>query len=489
MTTVGARGGFDGDIVRAVREAASGAPQRVRSAAFSLTQAGIGERIIAPILGLYLGFAVVRLPEVFAALAIPKLPMLLMLAFLGMLGTAIPTQAWTSIWHRSRALQLVTALAVLAVATAPVGVWPSESLQFIQDRYVVAICVFLCCLVFLRDRRALRMAVTLFVISVAAVSADVVHTYDPNGPVIGEDGEPLSPDIVAARPELRRLAKVGISLDSNDFGAILAAAFPLAIWLSMGSIGRRVVWGAVAILYVVAVVPTQSRGSMLGFGVAAIVLVGAGARGWRRWLTGAMVLGAAGLFLMMASGIGAAGRFSDFSTDDYNLQGEGRWFFWKQGIVWMLKRPWGYGINNYPTWYGELNGPERAAHSMWVQYGMELGVLGLAAAVLLAWFLIRGLRDHRKKAYQYLNRLPFAREEAILAGHVLAMLAATLVTGSFLSNAYHPMTYMAFGLAGAVLLGSPLPDDAPMPTATPASPTAQFEHRRSRHPRSLRSSG
>jgi hypothetical protein len=471
-----------------VREAANAIPKRAQSFAFSLTQAGVGERVVAPILGLYLGFAVVRLPEVFAAFAIPKLPMLLMLLFLGILGTTIPAQAWTAIWQKSRALRLVSGLAVLAIGTAPVGIWPSESLLFIQDRYIVAICVFLCCLVFLRDRRALRLAVSLFVLSVTAVSADVVHTYDPNAVILGEDGQPLDPDVVAARPELRRLAKVGISLDSNDFGAILAAAFPLAIWLSVGSLGRRVFWGGTAILFVMAVVPTQSRGSMLGFGVAAVVLISAGAKGWRRWLTAVMVAGAAGLFLMMATGIGAAGRFTDFSADDYNLQGEGRWFFWKQGFIWMLKRPWGYGINNYPTYYGQLNGPERAAHSMWVQYGMELGVLGLAGAVLLAWWLVRGLQAHRKQAYRYVNVLPGARDEGILAGHVLAMLAATLVTGSFLSNAYHPMTYMAYGLAGAVLLGSPLPDDQPAPAMEPPT-AARFAHRRPRRSVSARTPG
>jgi hypothetical protein len=33
-----------------------------------------------------------------------------------------------------------------------------------------------------------------------------------------------------------------------------------------------------------------------------------------------------------------------------------------------------------------------------------------------------------------------------------------LVTGSFLSNAYYPLMYMALGMAAATMLGSPLND-------------------------------
>ncbi len=482
MTTFDA--GQQIDIVAAVREATAKIPPRRRADGFSLTVASAGERVIAPLLGLYLGYAVVRLPEVFAAFDIPHLPLVLMLIFLAMLAVAIPTDAWRVIWERSRALQYVVALLGLAIVTAVVGIWPSESLWFVRAKYVLCTAVFTACLVFLRDRRTMRVAIAMYVLCVAAVSFDVVHTYDPNGVVYDEDGIPIPPEMVAARPELRRLQKVGDGLDSNDFGAILAITFPLALWLSVGSVRRRIVWSGAAVLMVMAVVPTQSRGAELGFAAAAVVLVGAGARGWRRWLSAFLLTGCVGVFVVMASGIGAAGRFTDFSSNDYNLTDEGRWFFWKQGFVWMLKRPWGYGIDNYPTFFGMFNGQERAAHSTWVQYGMELGVAGITLFVLLCWWLIKQLRAHRKLAVALTGRVAGAREEANLAGHMLAMLAAALVTGSFLSNAYYPMMYMALGLGGAVVLGSPLPrpeESAPaVPAQSPGTPGA-LPRRRLRH--------
>ncbi|MEP6591349.1 MAG: O-antigen ligase family protein [Gemmatimonadota bacterium] len=474
MTTLNANEPATGDIVGAVKAATASAGQRVKHGGFSLTRGTSGEFFMAALFGLYLGFAVVRLPEVFQPLAVPRLPLVLMMTFLGSLLFIVPQPGWSVIWESSRALRLCAILLGIAIVTAPAGIWPSESFLFLKDRYAVAIAVFLCSLIFLRDRRALRLAISVYVLCVGAVSAEVIHTYDPNAPVFNEDGDLVDPEVLAARPELRRLKVVGIGLDPNDFGAILATTFPLALWLSVGSVRRRVFWTGVAALYVAAVVPTQSRGSMLGFLAAATVLIGAGARGWRRWLTIALVIGGVGIFVVMASGIGGGGRFGDFSGDDYNVSGnEGRWYFWRQGFVWMIKRPWGYGINNYPTYFGELNGPERAAHSTWVQYGMELGVAGLVTFALLCRTVVGGLRKLRKAAQLQRDTHPAARDEAILAGHMLAMLTGLLVTGSFLSNAYYALTYMGLGVGAAVLLGTPLQVTAPPAPAEASPPPAR----------------
>src|SRR5690606_22505481 len=98
---------------------------------------------------------------------------------------------------------------------------------------------------------------------------------------------------------------------------------------------------------------------------------------------------------MLVVSEGQITRFLDFSPDDYNLSNQGRWFFWRQGFVWMLKRPWGYGMGNFGTYFGWLNGRDRAAHSLWVQYGMELGVLGLILIVALAAASWKGLKRLR----------------------------------------------------------------------------------------------
>lgn len=467
------------DLIAAVRAATSATPKRPRPAGFSLTTSSPGELALAPFVGLYLGYAVVRLPEVFKELEVPRGPMVMMLLFVGMLAVATPPEAWRMIWQRSQAIRLAVVIMGLVVVTTPLGIWPSGSFNFLRQRYVISFVIFLTCLVFLRDRRALRMAATVFVFSVTAVSLNVLRTYDPNAVVLDPDGEPILPEVLEARPELRRLSVIGGGLDSNDFGAILATAFPLALWLSVGSFSRRVIWTGAAAAMVMAIVPTQSRGSMLGMMAAATVVVGAGARGWRRVLTFLLVGAGMAAFAYMAIKGGASDRFSDFGADDYNMTNEGRIYYWRQGMVWMLKRPWGYGIANFPTYFGMLNGPDRAAHSSWVQYGMELGVAGLVTFAALCTVLVNGLRRMRSAAVAARHTVANADAYEVQAGHMLAMLAGVLVTGTFLSNAYYPMMYMALGMAGATILGSPFDTSVqPAPLTEPAQTTVTGVRRR-----------
>jgi len=440
------------DLIKAVTQETSA---RRRLSGFSLTSATGTEKFIAPFLGLYLGWAVVRVPEVFTFLAIPKLPMILLLVFMVLLAVAVPPDGWKRIWDASLPLKCVVFLFGLALLTAPLGIWMTGSIYFIRDRYIIAVVVFLACLVFLRDRDAFRGAVRVYVLCAVAVAIYSLLTYDPNpSGLLDRWGNPVD----ASQVSIDRLrVRVGISLDSNDWGAVLATTIPLAMWLSFGSFWRRVFWGAAALTLAAALVPTASRGSLLGVIAGALVLVTVGATGWRRLLLLAVVAGGGFVFSLVATE-GQLGRFFDFGTDDYNIAGnEGRLYFWRQGLVWMIKRPWGYGIRNFGTYFGWLNGPDRAAHSMWVQYGMELGVAGLTAIVLACWYLVTRNKWLRQVALTY-RRAPgdAADREAVLAGHILAMLAGTLVTGSFLSNAYYPLTYMSLGLAAAVLLGSPV---------------------------------
>lgn len=474
------------DLVRAATVEVDGhGGRRARSGAFSFLSGLPAERVVAPFLGLYLAYVVARLPEVFPSLFVPRLPMVLLAVFMLLLAVAIPPDGWRQIWAASLPLKCVAALFVLAIVTAPLGIWMSGSLDFVRRAYIIPVVLFVACTVFLRDRRNMRTAVTVYVICVVAISLYVVLTYDPNAPMLDEAGNILDLDEIG---EGMRRMQVSPSLDPNDWGAVLATTVPLGLWLAHGGFWRRIFWGSASLIMVWAMVPTQSRGGLVGLVAVAMVLITVGATGWRRFVLLATVVGGGLLFTMVASA-GQMSRFLSFSGDDYNLTNEGRSFFWKQGMIWMVKRPWGYGINNFPTYFGEMNGPDRAAHSTWVQYGMELGVLGLALFITLCVVLWRRNKRNRRVALALKPQVGKPAEaESALAGHVMAMMAGTLVTGSFLSNAYYPLTYMCLGLAAAALLGYPFrgqleappPVSASEPTRAPAHPRQMPRSTRSR---------
>lgn len=481
---LGLPGGNAADLVRAA-EAQKGSRRRLGG--FSLTTASGAERFIAPFLGLYLGWAVVRVPEVFPFLAVPRLPMMLMLVFMALLAFAVPVDGWRKIWAASLPLKCVAFLFALSLVTAPLGIYIMGSIAFIQERYVVAVVVFLACLVFLRDRGALRSTLRIYVVLTVIVAIYSLVTYDPTPSLVDYWGNPLDPEELNIN-KLR--TGVGESLDPNDWGAVIATTVPLAVWLSIGSLGRRLFWGGCALVLCIALVPTASRGSLLGLGAGAMTLIAFGAVGWRRFvLLGGVAIG--GLLFSLVASDGQLDRFLDISTDDYNVAGnDGRLYFWRQGMVWMIKRPWGYGIGNFSTYFGWLNGTERAAHSSWVQYGMELGVAGLSAFGLMCLYLWRQNRANRSTAVALQRRIgtPAVRERD-LAGHVLAAMVGTLVTGSFLSNAYYPLMYMSLGIAAAVALGFPLTTD-PAAGVTGADATPRPDDRqvvfRRREPRATK---
>lgn len=458
-------------VADVVRQAAESTGRRARQVAFSLSKASPAEKFVAPLLGIYLGWAVARIPEIFPALAVPRLPMALLLLFMLLLAVAVPPAGWAQVWKSSHPLKLVTFVGALVLITTPLGIWIAGSIEFIKNRYVIAFVLFLACHLFLRDRKSMRVAVTIYVILLAAIAAKILLEWDPER-LVEMNGEliPLN----ELRADLQR-ADISVSLDPNDYGAIVATTVPLALWLSVGSFFRRIFWTGIAIVLIVSLAVTGSRGAMLGLVSAAFALIFVGATGWKKtFLLVVFAVGAVGI--STAATTGMMDRFLDFGSDDYNIAGnEGRMFFWRQGMVWMIKRPWGYGISNFPTFFGWMNGPDRAAHSMWVQYGMELGVAALIAVLLLSWKLVSGLYRNRKVALQLENRMPqhrgLAQSEAAISGHMLAMLVGCLVTGTFLSNAYYPLTYMAFGLAAATLLGSPIrPAEATAPEQAPESP-------------------
>ena len=151
--------------------------------------------------------------------------------------------------------------------------------------------------------------------------------------------------------------KLGASLDPNDLAQIFVALTPLALYMAQRKGGRSPQWLLVAGLFIAAIAPTESRGGILGLGAMAITLISFGTTRWKKVVNIVIVLAGA---VAIASLAGPDSRMTEFQ--DYE-GGEGRIAIWKRGLVWMSWRPWGYGMDNFPIYFGWLNDRERAAHN------------------------------------------------------------------------------------------------------------------------------
>jgi len=461
-------------VKAAMAAATAGTSTRAnRNKSFVFDHVSPRESKVAPLLGIYLGFAVARVHERFPFLEVPYLLWTMMAVMLLTLYSAIPRGGLQKAWQNSPQLRLVATLGVLAIITVPLGIWMQGALDYLINRFTIAIAVYLACLFLLRDNKSLRRVVTIFVAMATVVAVANVLGYFNHDVSLTM----MSPEERLIYQQTGEFSQEAMrqtfgSLDPNDLAAVMATTLPLALWLATGSFVRRMIWTPCAMVMAIGVVPTQSRGGLLGLAAAAVVLILVGTRGFKRIaMAGTLTIGA--LAFMQLAG----DRIGNISGEDYNFtQSEGRIAIWKRGIVWTIKRPWGYGLNNFPYYFGLLNGPDRAAHNSLIQYSVELGVLGISAYLLICASLVKSLLKIRQNA---IKRGREGQELATLSGHILAMLAACWTTGFFLSNAYYPLTYMALGIGSAVVLSRIGSNDATMAAAAPPPiPTGPAGRRR-----------
>lgn len=315
-------------------------------------------------------------------------------------------------------MRLVFAYWLFMVATLPLAIYSGRALGVVKY-FLPAVVLLAAVLVCAPTRQSLRRLQLGTVLATAVYAAYVL--------------------LFGTSRSGRLDAGLG-AYDSNDMAALLGLMLPLALGLIRTE--RRWVRLAVAgaaVLFLLAVIASGSRGGALGLGAGAIVYV-LGLKSRRRFL-GLGVLAVATLLVWNFSP-SFQERMSSLTNleDDYNTTHEyGRKAVWKRGRQYIRENPIiGVGAGNFPdreglyfaeAYSGLRGGKWSTAHNAYVQAFAELGILGgsLFVAILLygvrhAWRLWRGVRAG--------GRLLVHRPE------FLAGLAAYLVSGIFLSHAY-----------------------------------------------------
>jgi hypothetical protein len=236
------------------------------------------------------------------------------------------------------------------------------------------------------------------------------------------------PDVVL------QLRGTGIYNDPNDLCLILVTASLAALYLATTSSGlSRLPWLAPVGLFTYGVALTQSRGGVLGLGVAGLVWA-TSRYGWKKGLAAMLV--AFPLFLALSGGRQAD---MDLGSDDTAYQ---RAEFWSEGLSELKRNPvTGIGVHQYEEDLGHV------AHNSFVHAYVEMGLIG--GGFFLGAFALAALALYRVKPTwnPVLMRLqPF----------ILAMVIGYAGGAFSLSRNYIAPTYMILGIAEAVLmLGRP----------------------------------
>jgi O-antigen ligase len=340
---------------------------------------------------------------------------------------------------------------VLAILSAPGGLWPRNSFIFLATVYWKTLLFFVIAATAWCDRATLRRSVVMLVVCQAIVAAALLG---------------------GVAQAMGTRAYVGASLDPNESALQLLVVIPLALYVATSGGTWKLLGIGCALLLIAGVAKTGSRGGFVGLVVVAgwmLVQV----RSHRRRLQAMIAVAAGAAVVALTASDATKERFSSLlhPTEDYNYTyREGRVDVWRRGLGYMVRRPLlGVGVANFPIAEGVLSGKENegqgikysAAHNIFIEVGGEIGVLGLIAFIRMLWMAAVGSRRVRR-----LGRLlwargdPVAKREATLAEAALGSWVALLIGGFFLSVAFHPITYFVVALCIAVRLGSPLRQQA-----------------------------
>lgn len=233
--------------------------------------------------------------------------------------------------------------------------------------------------------------------------------------------------------------------DPNDFAFFLLPAVALA--LAVRSSGRRTwPWDLAAVLMVVALLGTLSRGAVLGLALVGLFAVLAGmARPRVVVALGTVVTAAVLVVLALAPGLVSTSLEQKSAVADQNVSE--RLAMWSAAARMTVEHPvLGLGPGAFAVHHEDyvvgrpvdVNHRLDVAHNTWLELSSELGLVGLAAfaallvvAFVAAWRVWRDRRDP-------------------LAAGVAVSLVGTAVAATFVSEQYYLPMWLLCALAAGL---------------------------------------
>ena len=247
---------------------------------------------------------------------------------------------------------------------------------------------------------------------------------------------------------------VGSTFDPNDLAMVLVTILPFSIIYFLKSTGStRMLYGGLAVVVLLAIILTGSRGGFLGLVAVVGYLVfkrypgvdgGKGKIYFFRKITITAI--AVSVFLALSPPEYIERINSLFNLeDDYNVSNskKGRLGIWASGIDIMLSRPYGVGVGAFPAAQGMLadDGAYKTAHNSLLLVGVELGFLGL---LLFLSFYVLAIKSLSK--IQCIST-PEMREMFMFSIAIKASLLGFFITSFFLSQAYSSLFYFIVALS------------------------------------------
>lgn len=353
---------------------------------------------------------------------------------------ARPTPSpWHKTWRRPLVYWFLLTLAF--IASVPMSLWPSNSIQFLVPRHLATSILMLLAAVHLNnmaklEKTTLALLWCVFILGIAIIVRPTA--------ISDADG--------------RIRTTVGETYDPNDLAMAVVMIVPFMVyWFWRRGTGTKLLSIVCCLLAAAVVIRTGSRGGMLAFGIVMfyqIVAVKEIGMLLRAVLAAGILVGA-----------GLATQTSTFKLlvlalqgKDYNTTSEeGRLEIWKRGVTYMIRNPLtGVGVDCFVVAEGTLAGRREtgkkrwsAAHNSFVQVAAETGVPGLLFWTMMIVSTFGELKRQRRLLAPWRDDLEIQRI-LMMGSMVRCSLIAFIIGGFFLSMAYFVLLYLLVGYTCAL---------------------------------------
>jgi probable O-glycosylation ligase (exosortase A-associated) len=370
------------------------------------------------------------------------------------IAAAIAARAGTDlpVFAVNRGVILAGGLLAWAVITIPLSLWPGGSWDVVTDSFAKAVASFWLVVAIVDSRARLRQLIGwLSVFSVVPAMVTVSHYaagHFASGRVVTYEG--------------------ALTQNPNDLALLLTVMLPLtsALALTARTWWHRAAFVAIAGAQVVTAILTFSRGGFLALVALLAILC---ARALTRQRLGAAVLAVAavvvGALLVPGRYVDHVGTITNIDADETGSAQE-RWNDLRVAARLVLTSPFiGTGIGTDILALNDARGARWInIHNVYLRYGVELGLTGLALFLALMILCLRTVRRVQSCA----GPSPASQQLASLAEGIEASLVAFAVGGFFSSLSYHFPFYIVAGLAmaaGAIHAAGVRPPAAAEPEA------------------------
>ncbi|MEX2575828.1 MAG: O-antigen ligase family protein [Halofilum sp. (in: g-proteobacteria)] len=337
--------------------------------------------------------------------------------------------------------KLLALFVLLAALSVGFSVWNSGSLQAFLTSVVTNAVMFYLVARTANSPRMLQIYAGTLVVSGAMLAFEAVAVYT-SGRV-----------------------QIDTAYDANDLAMVLVTILPLAVGGILARRGPpRWALACIAIVMLLTVLLTGSRGGILGLMAVVGYLLFArfprptGRRSSRGLSFGKVaVIAGGGILLVAAMPQFTLERMATLTNleSDYNMASDsGRIAIWTRGLEGMVARPWGHGIGTFGMVEMQQGGRFKAAHNIWIEVGVELGVAGVALLFGMFWRLARTATRVATQAFVELDSNdrapPNIRQIATLAVALKGSLLGFFVTSMFLSAIHMGIIFALLALAAGL---------------------------------------